>query len=191
MYLIAAFSGKDFEMNVKKTIRNTAFSAVISALVSVVLILGGFFDAFDLLCAAAASVVIHVVFSEKGARNALMIFAVSAVLSNVLMPLRSCPMYFLFFFGYYPVLRGFLIKKIKSKVLAFIISALIFNAVMVFLFSVFKAVFGMENEPFYMFIFLFAAANFFFFCFDRLIGRIMILYNYKIKKIFDKMKDKK
>jgi hypothetical protein len=182
---------RTFAMSVKKTVRNTAYCAVISSLICVVLIIGGLIESLDLLCASAAAIVIHVVFSEKGTRNALMIFAVSALLSNILLPLRTCPMYFLFFFGYYPVMRGFLHGKIKSRLFAFLVLALIYNAVMLFLFTVFKTVFGMANEPVYMFILLFICANLFFFSFDLLTDRIMIIYNHKIKKLFDKTSNKK
>ena len=51
-------------MKLRKTIRTTAYSAVLAALVSVLVIIGSTFDMLDLSCAAAASLVIHLCLRE-------------------------------------------------------------------------------------------------------------------------------
>lgn len=173
-------------MKSKDKIKRTAYSSVTSALVTVILILGGFFDMLDLSCASAAALIIHVVYTETGAKNALLVYAVSALLSNLLLPMRSCPVLFLAFFGFFPILRGVLQKKINHEKLTYVLLLLFYNADMILLFTVFKGIFGVQNEPAYMYALLLFSANLFYVCFELLIGRIMIIYNYYIKNKFKK-----
>ena len=99
-------------MKLRKTIRTTAYSAVLAALVSVLVIIGSTFDMLDLSCAAAASLVIHLCLTEIDAKHAFMIYACAALLSFLAAPMRSCTLYFAAFFGYYPLVRSFLAKHI-------------------------------------------------------------------------------
>ena len=55
---------------------------------------------------------------------------------------------------------------------------------MALLFTVFKNIFGIYNEPAFMYITLIVVSNVFFFVFELLLSRIHILYEYKIKKLF-------
>ena len=59
---------------------------------------------------------------------------------------------------------------------------------MIPLYLLFRSIFGLQNEPVYMYVLLLFAANLFFGCFELLTGRIKILYDYKIKKLFKKNK---
>ena len=171
-------------MNLKKTIRRMAYSAILAAIITVIVIAGGFFDIIDLACASLAALILQVVYTEMGGKSAVMIYAVSAALSFILMPLRSATLYFVTFFGYYPILRGVLLRKMKSKKVINFLLCLLFNAVMIVLYAAFRTVFGIENEPVYVYVLLIISANIFFACFEMLMGKIMILYNYKIKKLF-------
>lgn len=169
-------------MNLKKKIRTTAYAAVLAALVTLILLLGSFFDMLDLACAAVGSLILHIAYHEIGGTYAFLIYAVASVLSFILLPMRSCSLFFVAFFGYYPLLRAFLGKHIRSRKLCLLLLALIYNAVMLALFFLFKGIFGMQGEPVFMYVLLLVSSNIFFFCFDLLMSRIMILYQYKIKK---------
>ncbi len=169
-------------MKLKEQIKTTATLSVLSALTTVLLIIGGFFDVLDLVCASVSSLIIHIICKEYGNSKAGLVFAVSAVLSNLFLPLRSCPITFAAFFGYFPIIREVLYKKIKLKKLVYAILLLIYNLVMILLYNLFKEVWGLVNEPPVMYIALLVAANIFYISFDLLLSRIMILYNYYIKK---------
>ena len=170
-------------MKLRKTIRTTAFSAVLAALVSVLVIIGSTFDMLDLSCAAAASLVIHLCLTEIDAKHAFMIYACAAILSFLASPMRSCTLYFAAFFGYYPLVRAFLAKLYYLLLFAF------YNVVMLALFFLFKGIFGIQDEPPFMYVLLLLASNLFFGCFELLTGRIKILFDYKIKKHFKKHKE--
>ena len=175
-------------MKMKEQIKLTATLSVLSALVTVLLVLGGFFDVLDLICASVAALLIHVVCNEYRYKSALLVFAVSAVLSNMILPLRSCPILFAAFFGYFPILRIFMYRKIKYKKLVYLLLLVLYNCVMVVIYHMFKEIFGIANEPIAIVWALLGSANLFYVCFDMLIGRIMILYNYYIKRNIKKDK---
>ena len=175
-------------MKTKNSIKNTATLSVLSALATVLLVLGGFFDVLDLACASVAALIINIVCNEYGHKNALLVFGVSALLSNKLLPFRTCPILFVAFFGYFPVLRNFLYNKIKFRRIVYILLLLLYNGVMVILYQLFKEIFGIANEPLSIIIGLLVSSNIFYVCFEMLLGRIMILYNYYIKRKVNKDK---
>ncbi len=171
-------------MKLRKTVRQTAFSAILAALITVLILLGSVFDMVDLACAAAASLVLHIALTEMDATHAFMIYLCASFLSFILMPLCSCSLYFTAFFGYYPLVRAFAARRIKNKKLYYAFVFLLYNAAMLALFLIFKSIFGIQGEPVYMYVLLLLSSNLFFGCFECLMGRIHILYTYKIKKHF-------
>ena len=171
-------------MKLQKKIKSTAYASITAALVTVMLIAGGFFEMLDLTCASVASLIIHISYTESGGKRALMIYGVSAILANIFAPLMSCPILFAAFFGYFPIVRAFLYKKIKIKELAYALLIVLYNAVMIALYNIFKTVFGLANEPMELYVALLVSANIFYICFELLMGRIMILYNHYIKRNF-------
>ena len=170
-------------MKLKEQIKTTAVLSMLSALTTVLLVIGGFFDVLDLVCASVASLLIHIICREYSNNKASLVFGVSALLSNLFLPLRSCPIIFTAFFGYFPILRNFLRKKVKVKKLVNLVLIIFYNIVMILLYNLFKEVWGLANEPPIMYIALFVAVNIFYISFELLLSRIMILYNYYIKKI--------
>ena len=118
-----------------------------------------------------------------------MIYACAAILSFLASPMRSCTLYFAAFFGYYPLVRAFLAKHLRSKKLYYLLLFILYNVVMLALFFLFKGIFGIQDEPPFMYVLLLLASNLFFGCFELLTGRIKILFDYKIKKHFKKHKE--
>ncbi len=171
-------------MKYRETVRKTAYSSIIASIITVIIMIGSVLDIVDLAAASLCAIIIHIVYNESGGKTAFLIFAVSSSLSLILMPMRSCPVLFTGFFGYYPILRAFLYKHIKVKALSYTLLILLYNAVMFILFTLFKSIFGITQEPVYMYVLLLITSNVFFISFELLMGRIMILYTYKIKKIF-------
>lgn len=169
-------------MKTKDSIKFTATLSVLSALTTVLLVLGGFFDVLDLVCASVASLIIHIVCHEYGYKGSVLVYGVAALLSNLFLPFRSCPILFAAFFGYFPILRIFLYKKIRFKNVVYGLLLLLYNGVMFVIYHLFKEIFGIANEPMAVIWALLGSANLFYICFEMLLGRIMILYNYYIKR---------
>ena len=178
-------------MKLKNTIKLTAVSSLLSAFMTVVILIGSLFDMLDLICASVCSIIIHIINKKSGTKTAIMIYAVSSVLSFILLPLRSCSLYFIAFFGYYPIIREYIFKKIKFQFVSSALLILIYNITMILLYVLFANLFGLNNEPVYMYIALIITSNIFYFAFDLLISRIMIIYDYKIAKMFGSRRNSK
>ena len=69
--------------------RRTALGGIVSALGLVVMYLGSVIDVLDLSAAAFASILLIAVIAEHGRRDALCVFAVTALLSLLLLPTRA------------------------------------------------------------------------------------------------------
>lgn len=178
-------------MKLNKSIKITAFSSIMSALITTIILVGSFLDIFDLICASICSLIIHIINKKAGTRTAIMIYAVSSVLSFIILPFRTCSLYFTAFFGYFPILRNFLYNKLKPKVFVYFLLLLLYNLSMIALYIIFSNLFGLTNEPIYMYFALIVSSNIFYLSFDLLLGRIMIIFDYKISKIFKTRRNNK
>lgn len=169
----------------KKQIRKITLSSVLSALIVVFLLLGSFIETLDLTVCALCTLIVFVCEIEIGEKYPLLVYLTSCVLSLIFQPLSTATLYFVAFFGYYPILR----KKMKklSKRTRKLICAIIYNMAMILLMLVFKAVFALQNEPWQMYLVLLVLSNVFFFCFDYLLDMFSFIY---IKKIRTKFKFK-
>ena len=85
--------------------RRTALGGIVSALGLVVMYLGSVIDVLDLSAAAFASILLIAVIAEHGRRDAICVFAVTALLSLLLLPNRAPALLYTLFLGYYPMLK--------------------------------------------------------------------------------------
>ena len=95
-----------------KRIKRLALASLLSALSATLLIIGSVFEMLDLTVAALASVCVILAYVEMGTKYALCVWAVSSILSLVLLP-SSAGIYFAMFLGFYPVFK---IKVEKLKI---------------------------------------------------------------------------
>lgn len=72
-----------------KNTKKLVFSAILSALAVVFMYIGALFDVLDLSVAALASMCVALVLAELGARWAFLVYAVAAVLSFLLLPVKT------------------------------------------------------------------------------------------------------
>jgi hypothetical protein len=156
---------------------------VFTALIVVLNLLGTFVDILDFTTAAISSFAVLIVMLEAKKKYAFMVYAASGILSVLLVPMSTATLYYIAFFGFYPILRAFTSKfaKILRKTICFVC----FNLLMAGIMLLFKAVFALQNEPYYIYLILLAALNIFFFAFDRLYDVFPILY---VKLIRNKIK---
>ena len=75
---------------------------------------------------------------------ALLSYAVSAILCFMIVPEIEADLYYLFFFGYYPLIRD-LTEKVKPKILSYIVKFLIFNAAVVIAFQIVSHIMNLEQ----------------------------------------------
>lgn len=167
----------------KKEIKKITLSSVFSGLIVVLILLGTFIEILDITVAAVCALAVYIIQIEAGGKYPFLVYLTASILSLIFTPLSTATLYFVGFFGYYPILK---LKLRKSKkYLRKVICVLVFNVSMVVLMLLFKAVFALQNEPAVMYVLLLITSNVFFFCFDYLLDVFTFIY---IKKIRDKIK---
>lgn len=112
-----------------KTIR-VAFTAVVSALAAVVMMLAGVVPVATVSLPAISGLIAIPVVYECGVRWGFGMYAVVSVLSFLFTADREAALLYIVFFGYYPVLFA-LLGRIRVRWQRAVIKVLLFNAAMV------------------------------------------------------------
>ena len=99
--------------DVKKEIKKISLSAIFSALIVVTLQLGTFIEVLDITVAAICSLLIFTVQLEAKGKYPFLVFLTSSALALIFTPLSSATLYYIGFFGYYPIIKV-LFEKCKK-----------------------------------------------------------------------------
>lgn len=131
---------------------------------------------------AFAGLILLAVQSENGTRGALLVYAAVSILSIFLVPIKEAALLFIFFFGYYPVLRVHL-QRIRHRLPRLLLKMVIFNIAVVCAYWIIIHVFGIteildEFGPFgkYSVLALLAMGNVFFWIYDYAVGNLTVVY---------------
>lgn len=116
-------------MRNKKTAK-IAFCGLISALGVVIMFLTGLIPVATLALPAIAGCLLIAVVAEAGIGWGICAYAVTAVLSFFIAPDREAALFYILFFGYYPVIFAVL-GRIKRRVLQYGAKLLVFNAAVI------------------------------------------------------------
>ncbi len=158
----------------KKSIKKLTLSSILSALITVLIIIGSVIELLDITVAAVCSLVVYISMYECKGKYPYLVYSVSSILCLIFASMTTATLYYVAFFGYYPILR-YSLRNLSSK-LRKLICALIFNIIMAVLMLTFKALFGLQGEPYGIYFALLLTVNIFFFCFDRLLDLFYIIY---------------
>jgi hypothetical protein len=107
--------------------RRLAVSAMLAALGVVLLWLGALVEVLDLSVAALASMLAVFAVIEMGRRYAVLVYVVTALLSLLLLPVKTSALVYAVFAGYYPVLKAVLEGKLP-RLAAWCLKVAIFGA---------------------------------------------------------------
>ena len=102
-----------------------AVSSVLSALGVVMLYLGSMVEVLDMSMAVIASLICVFAVIEYGKGYPWLIFSVTAILSVLLLPIKTPAVMYAVFFGYYPIIK----EKLERlpRVVSWILKEVIFN----------------------------------------------------------------
>lgn len=174
------------EKNTAKLSLSVAFCGIFSAL-AVVIMFASLIPAFAYAVPAVAGIVVWVVGEQLGKKWAYLSYFAAALLSFILIPELEADFFFLTFFGYYPTLRGELMR-IKSRLLRLLAKLAVFNAAIVLTYQILCALLsaeqmleGMEEFGVYAVYVLWAGGNVTFFLYDILLGSIGRIYVVSLK----------
>ena len=164
-------------------IKKLTLSAICAALGVVMMYLGSLIEVLDLTTVFAASLLIVFLQIELAGAWPWLAWAVTSMLSILLLPNKFCAFEYAFFGGIYPLLKYY-IEKLPRR-LAYLLKMLAFNLLFAGVMVVSVWLYGLEDITLPVvgklssqgyFIILFALGNIIFVLFDRLLTQMIILY---------------
>ena len=107
--------------------RSLTLSALFAALTIVVLYISVLWPTGQLALSAVASFFTVAAVIESGIFYGVYVYAVSAILGFILLPDKTVPLYYILFFGYYPIAKS-LIERIEKTPFQWVLKLLVFVA---------------------------------------------------------------
>ena len=173
-------------MNINERSEKTkrlAICAMLSALGVVLLYIGSLVEVLDISMAAIASLFVIFAVIEYGAA-AWAIYAVTGILSAILLPNKLPAAMYLLFLGFYPIIKE-KIEKINKKALQWGIKIAVFNLCLIVLIFLTNVVLALEFSKIFVFEAVFMLlANFTFVIYDIALTRLISLYLFRLRRKF-------
>ena len=127
----------------------------------------------SMFCAAAVI--------DAGISYGLYVYIISSVLGIILLPDKAAPVLYIFFFGYYPVVKS-LIERLHKAVFQWVMKLLVFNAALTIMWFLFRnLIFSIDNKLSYLFL-LYLGGSVVFAIFDYGFTKVIWLYINRISK---------
>ncbi len=162
--------------------RCTATGGMISALGITLMALGSVLEILDLSCALLASLLIIVMISEYGKREALCVYAVTTVLAWLLLPNRVPAAAYTFLLGYYPILKPSLARLSRLPRIA--VKYTLLNISTALSYFLIRLITIPTAEAWWVTAIFFVSVNFTFFFYDILIDRAVRMWMLKWRQMF-------
>lgn len=181
--------------------KKLAVCSILSALGVVILLIGALLQVFDISAAIGASLIIVPVILEYGGMYPFLVFAVTGILSLILMPTNFGGWIYFGLLGYYPMLK-LKYEKLKRpiaillKLLTINVAIALYLLVLYFIIlggsgtltQLFTAGFGESGETVSLAMgwIMLALMELICIAYDLLLTRVIIIYNYKWRQTFKK-----
>ncbi|MBO5280066.1 MAG: hypothetical protein J6B55_02470 [Clostridia bacterium] len=166
---------------IKKS-KKIALCAVFSALGVVLLYMGALIEVLDLSAAAIASMLCVVVISEIGGAYPWLLYAVTSILSLLLLPNKFGALIYTFMAGYYPMLKA-KIEQLRSNGMRLVLKIGFFNLSMTVIIAAAKFIFALPGLTKVYIIALYAIGNVTFIVFDIALSMLIRAYFVKYRKM--------
>lgn len=170
--------------------RNIAMGGMFAALAVVLLLLGGIFPFATFAAPVFAGVLLLPIAIELGAKVALLAYAAASILCFLLVPDRELCLFFVFLFGYYPILQPSL-NKIKRKLPRLAMKLLLFNVAVAAVYAVLLLLMGnpvllaeFASSPLWYWVGFWAVANVVFVVYDSMVSKLRVFYVARLRKRF-------
>ena len=160
--------------------KKLTLASILSALSVVFLYFGAVIEVLDLSFTLLASLIIIFAQIELGRPYQYLMYASVSVLSLILLPNKFSAVAYIFLGGLYPLLRVYL-GKIKGRVLRFTIKMLTFWVLFAAVAALSIFVLGIPMGAVWETVAIIVLSNISFIAYDLLIGRVLILYDSKIR----------
>ena len=161
------------------SIKRTALSALLSALSVAVMYIGSMFGKMDMATAVVSSLCVMIALGEYGYKSAFGVYLVTAVLSFVIVPVKTAVILFVVLFGLYPLVKLFSASR-GNKVAEYVIKYCYLNVSLVVL-VVITVVFFVKL-PVWVVALIFAGANLLLPVYDFALNGLMAFYCNRIRR---------
>ncbi|MDD3260688.1 MAG: hypothetical protein PHU79_02070 [Oscillospiraceae bacterium] len=158
-----------------------AFCGILTALALVFICLGGIIPVMTYAMPALAGLVLIPAVIELGTTWAWPVYIASAILGALLGPDKDAAVLYIFFFGYYPIVKAVIEKRFSKRWVCLLLKLLLFNAaavvsffISIYLLSVPRAAFTIGSI--YLPGVLLLLANFVFLLYDYAAGGVASFY---------------
>lgn len=158
-----------------------AFCSMTAALGTAVMILTGFIPVGTYALPAFSGILLIAVVAEAGVKWAVGVYIVQSILSVMLAADQEAVLFFILFFGYYPILKAVLEGRLHQRWLCIAAKLAVFNAAAVLEFWISVKLLGVPAAGFSVFgyyvpgLFL-LAGNFIFLIYDYAVSLLVIAY---------------
>lgn len=155
---------------------------MLTALALVFLVLSAILPTMRLALVAVAGLVTAVAIVECGVTAGIMVFAATSVLGFIISPLRGNVLVYCLFFGYYPILKGYL-ERLRSIYLEWILKIILFNISLTAALMLYRAGFLVAvTIPDIALLLIYAAANLAFVIYDIGFSKLTVFYIHRFKR---------
>lgn len=177
-----------------KSVKNsskTAIGGVIAALSIVLMFLTSIIPSMTYALPAAAGILLIILVIEVDKKWAFGVYFVVSILSILLIADKEAAVMYIFFFGYYPILKA-VFEKHFNLALSWIVKLIVFNIAVIIAFLITTYVFNipfdeMEKYGKIAAFALLAAGNLVFIIYDFALTNLVKLYNLKWRKFFKRI----
>ncbi len=156
---------------------------MLSALGVVLLLLGSFVEVMDIAMAALASLLCIFAVVEYGGAAPWLVYAVTGILSLILLPNKTPAAMYVVFLGYYPIIKEKL--EMLKKPISWLLKELIFNASLVALLLIVKfLLMPTVSDPWWLYAAVVVLAEAVFILYDIALTRLITFYLIKLRHRF-------
>lgn len=157
-----------------------AVGGISAALSAAMLFFGGISLVLAYIMPMLAGLIMIMLSKTFGGKMALSVYICVCILSFILTADRECSLMYALFFGYYPVLKIFIDKKLRCAAVKWVLKLALFNAATAAVEAILFFVFGipfLDSGEGAAFIIIFALLmNFMFIVYDFLVTRLSFIY---------------
>lgn len=168
-----------------------SFGGIVSAISLMLMLLTGLIPVGTYAFPCFSGMLLVALVIEFGEKWSYLAYIAVSLLSFFIAGDKEAVLYFVMFFGFYPILKSSL-EKINSKLIQYILKYCVFNICIIIAFFIGKFVFMIPDEEFtlfgvYMPLLFLIIANIFFVFYDRCVSIAVYYYINKIRnKVFKK-----
>lgn len=187
---------KQSSENTSKATFKVTVSGVLSAFSLVLMILTSLIPVGTFALPCLAGIVLMVIVIEAGYKWAWSAFISVSFLSLFLTGDKEAVVYYIMFFGYYPIIKGAIEGKIKNTAVQYIVKYAVFNVAVIGAFFIAALLLAVPMEEytiagmFVPWLFL-LAGNIFFFVYDKAATKLVTYYIFALRNKLIKSKFRK